>query len=256
MKRTLAFVLLISACAWAQSPIDGTWKINLNNAQFSQKPETFAIDKGTYTCSTCVEKISIKADGTDQKVPGAKSYDTLAVKTVDDKTVQMTRKKGGKVVGEETDTVGADGKSMTIKFKDYPPQGDPVTGTVMVSRAAAGPAGSHAVSGSWKTQKVDVSDRGLTVTFKSSKDGLMMSAPTGESYDAKFDGKDYPVKADRAGGTVSLKKVNDNTIEETYKQDGKPVAINTMTVTGDTMKYVAKDVRRGTTDSFTATKQK
>jgi hypothetical protein len=74
-----------------------------------------------------------------------------------------------------------------------------------------------------------------------------------ESYEAKFDGKDYPVTGE-AGGTVSLQKVNDNTIEETRKKDGKLIAVNKMTVEGNTMKVVSKD-RNGNVMSFTADKQ-
>jgi len=256
MRKLLGFVLLLPLFAWAQSPFDGTWKINLKNAQFAQKPDTFVLQKGEYTCSTCIPKIAVKADGADQKVPGAKGYDTLAVKQVNDKTVQFTRKKDGKAVGESTDTVSADGKTLTMEFKGYPPQGQPVTGKVILTRVSPGPVGAHAISGSWRTEKVEnVSEHGLIFTLKSTAGGFNMKTPTGESYEAKFDGKDYPVKGDRAGGTVSLKKVNDNSIEETYKQDGKPVAVNQMTVQGKTLKVVSKDVRRDTTESFTAEKQ-
>src|SRR5499425_913945 len=38
---------------------------------------------------------------------------------------------------------------------------------------------------------------------------------------AKFDGKDYAVKGDPDRDTVSLKKIDDNTIEVTNKKDGK-----------------------------------
>ena len=256
MKRLLAILLLVSACAWAQSPFDGTWKVNLSSAQFAQKPETIALQNGKYSCSTCPEKVNIIADGSDQKVAGAKEYDTLAVKQIDDRTVQFTRKKDGKVVGEATQTASADGKTIVVDFKQYPLQGDPVTGKVSLTRVSAGPSGSHAISGSWRTEKVEnVSEQGLTVTFKGTADGLSMTTPTGESYDAKFDGKDYPVQGDRAGGTVSLKKVNDTTIEETYKQDGKPTVVNQMTVAGNSLKFVTKDLRRGTTETITAQKQ-
>lgn len=256
MRKLLGIVLLLPLFAWAQSPFDGTWKVNLGSAQFSEKPDTVTLQNGEYTCSTCIPKIAVKADGADHKVPGAKGYDTIAVKQVDDKTIQSTRKKDGKIVGESTETVSADGKALTIDFKDYPPQGQPVTGKVVATRVSAGPAGAHAISGSWRTAKVEnISEQGLTFSFKSTADGLSMNQPTGESYDAKFDGKDYPVKSDRAGGTISLKKVNDNTIQETYKQDGKPVNVNEMTVQGNTMKVVSKDTRRGTTMTFTAEKQ-
>lgn len=256
MRKLMAFVLFLPLFAWAQSPFDGTWKVSLDTAQFSQKPDTFALHNGEYTCSTCAVKIAVKADGSDQKVPGAKGYDTLAVKQVDDKAVQFTRKKDGKVVSESTETVAADGKTLTTEFKEHPPQGQPVTGKVIMTRVSPGPPGAHAISGSWRTTKVEnVSEQGLTVTFKSTADGLSMETPTGESYDAKFDGKDYPVKGDRAGGTVSLKKVNESTIEETYKQDGKPVQVNQFTAQGKTLKVVSKNLRRGTTESFTAEKQ-
>lgn len=257
MKKLLPLLLLLPMFAWAQSSFDGTWKIDLNKAQLSQKPEQFQLKNGQYTCSTCVPKISIKADGTDQKVPGAKAYDTLAVKQVDDKTIEYTRKKDGKVVEESTDTVSPDGKSLTFKFKAYPPQGEPVTGSGTTTRVgAAAPAGAHAISGSWKLDKVDtVSDNGLTFTYKSNGDGLSMTSPTGESYDAKFDGKDVPVKNSRTNQTVTLKKLGDNHVLETFKEDGKVVATNDMTVNGSTMKIVSKDMRRGTTDNLDAQKQ-
>jgi len=256
VKKLLGLFLLLPLFAWGQSPFDGTWKIDLNNAQLSQKPEQFQLKDGQYTCSTCVPKESVKADGTDQKVPGAKAFDTLAVKQVDDKTVQFTRKKDGNTVEESTDSVSADGKTMTFKFKGYPPQGEPVTGSGTTTRVGAAPAGAHAISGSWKLNKVDsVSDNGLTFTYKSSADGLSMTSPTGESYDAKFDGKDSPVKNSRTNSMVSLTKTGDNHIVESFKEDGKVVYTNDMTVDGKTMKIVSKDMRRGTTDNFTAEKQ-
>ncbi len=255
MRKLLVFVLLLPLFAWAQSPFDGTWKADMSKTQFAQKPETFALEKGQYTCSTCTVKINVKADGSDQKVPGAKAFDTLAVKQVDDKTVQLTRKKDGKVVSESTDTVSADGKTLTEEFKMQPPQGEPVTGKVAYTRVSGPPAGAHAISGSWRVAKVNVSENALTITLKGTADGLSMSAPTGESYDAKFDGKDYPVKGDRAGDKVSLKKVNDNTIEETWKRDGKPLYVNTMTVEGKTLKVVSRNVKRGTTETYIAEKQ-
>jgi hypothetical protein len=256
MKKLVAFVLLVAGFAWAQSPLDGTWKVNLTNAQFTQKPLTFVLQKDRYSCTDCSIKVDVRADGSDQKVPEAKSYDTLAVKQLDERTVQFTRKKAGKVVYESTDTVSPDGKTLTEEFKEYPPQGQPVTGKVALTRVADGPQGGHALSGSWRVQKVEnVSEQGLTFTLKSTADGLSMSTPTGESYDAKFDGKDYPVKGDRAGGVVSLKKINDTTFEETYKQDGKPVQSSQFSVQGKTLKVDLKNLRRGTTESFTAEKQ-
>jgi hypothetical protein len=57
-----------------------------------------------------------------------------------------------------------------------------------------------------------------------------MASPSGESYDAKFDGKDYPVEGDPGHTMVSLKRISASPIEEVDKRDGKVVAINRMTV--------------------------
>jgi hypothetical protein len=256
MRRVFAVVLLLSLFAWAQSPFDGTWKIDASHAQFPQKPDTFVLQKGEYSCSTCVPKIGVKADGTDQKVAGAQEYDTLAVKPINDKAVQFTQKKDGKVVSESSETVSADGKTLTSEFKEYPPQGQPFTGRFVMTRVSPGPAGSHAISGTWKAAKIeDVSKDALTFTFKGTADGLSMKSGTGESYEATFDGKEYPVHGVRAASTVSLKKVKDNTIEETINREGKPFIVTRITAEGNTLKFVSKNQRRGTTTSFTAEKQ-
>jgi hypothetical protein len=178
MRKLLGLVLLVPFSASAQSPFDGTWRMSLNSTQFAEETDVFALDNGEYTCSTCSPKITVKADGADHEVAGDKDYDTLAVKQVDDRAVKFTRKKAGKVVGESTNTVSPDGSTLTLEFKDYPPGGQPMTGEIIFARAAPGPKGAHAISGAWRTAKVEkVSERGLTMTFKSTLDGLSMDLP-------------------------------------------------------------------------------
>ncbi len=255
-KWICVFVLSLPLSAWAQSPFDGTWKMNLGSTQFGRGPETFVLQNGEYICSTCTPKIAVKADGADHEVAGDKEYDTLAVKQVNDKTVQFTRKKKGKLVSESRDTVSPDGNTRTSEFKEYPPEGQPMSGKIIFTRAAPGLKGSHAISGAWRTVKVEnISEQGLTMTLKSTPDGLSMDLPFyHESYEAKFDGKYYPVKGE-TDGWVSLKKVNENTIVETRKRYGKMLAVNEMTVQGNTMKVISKNTDGNTMMSFTAEKQ-
>ncbi len=255
-KLASVFVMALPLSAWAQSPFNGTWRMNLSSAQFKDEPDVFALENGEYTCSSCIPKIAVKADGADHKVAGDKDYDTLAVKQVDDKTVQFTRKKAGRVVSQSTDTVSPDGNSLTVEFKDYRQEGQPMNSQTLFTRAAPGPKGTRAISGAWRTAKVEnVSEHGLTMTLKSTTDGMSMDLPFyRESYEAKFDGKEYPVKGE-AGGTVSLKKVNDNTILETRNRDGKFLALNEITVHGNTMSVISRDLRGNTMMSFIADKQ-
>jgi hypothetical protein len=258
MKKSLFAILLLPILAWAaQSPFDGTWKVDLNTAQFPEKPQVIVLQNGTFQCSTCDPKINVKADGTDQPIQGSTEIDRLAVKVVDNKTVETTSKKGARVVESSKTTASADGKTVTAEFTFYPEASkQPVTGKETLIRVAAGPSGSHAISGSWRIQKVSESESALTFTYKSSPDGLMMSDPIGESYDAKFDGKDYPIKG-ATGYTVSLTKMNDRSIDETDKRDGKAVTVNHMTVSADgkTLTIKSENKVQGTTATYTATKQ-
>jgi hypothetical protein len=57
--------------------------------------------------------------------------------------------------------------------------------------------------------------------------------PTHVQYDAKFDGKDYPATGFPVGDTVSVKRINANTIQSTQKKDGKTVMTVTSVVSKD-----------------------
>jgi len=257
MKKLLALLLFAPSMLMAQSPFDGTWMTKLDTAQFPKKPDKYLVDKGVYHCLTCVPKVEAKADGTDQKVTGHPYYDTVAIHVVDTNTVEVTQKKDGKTAYTETDTISSDGQTMTTKFIDST-EAKPVTGEITYTRADKAPAGAHAMSGSWRLQKVtSVSNNGLTATYQGTADGLKWSDPNGASYDAKFDGKDYPMQGDPGHTLVSLKRIGDDTIVETDKRDGKVVSVSRMTVSkdGKSMKVEFSDKERGTTTTFMMEKQ-
>ncbi len=258
MRRFVVLFLLLPLSAWAQtqSPFDGAWKFNISSAQFAEKPDIFSLHNGEYTCSTCSPKIDVKADGADHEVTGGQEHETLAVTEVNDKTVQFTRKKAGKVVNESTDTVSPDGNTLSVEYKDFPPGGQPTTGKIIFTRVARKPKGAHAISGSWRSSKVEnISEQDLTMTLKSTADGLSMDLPFyHESYEASFDGKEYPVKGE-TNGTVSLRKVNDSMIVETRRRDGKTLSVNDLVVQGNKLNVVSKDVNGNMLMSFTAERQ-
>lgn len=256
-KLVLALLLMAPVALFAQSPFDGTWMTKLDTAQFPQKPDRFTLNKGMYECWTCIPEVKVKADGTDQKVTGHAYYDTIAVRVVDDHTVEITRKKDGKVMFVNNDIVSADGNSMTSKFNDTSEQ-KPVTGEMTFTKIGKGPVGSHPLSGSWRVAKVNsVSDNGLTLTFKATADGLQMSDTNGASYDAKFDGKEVPMSGDPGNTMISLKRIDANTIEETDKRKGKVVGVTKMTVSSDgkTMNVEYNDTQQGTTTTYKMEKQ-
>lgn len=263
MKKLLfagcLMLLLLPVVGTAQSQFDGTWKFNPSSLQFDRKPDEYVLQNGMYDCKTCKPPISVKADGTDQKVTGHPYFDTMAVKADDNHNVEMTTKQAGKVVGTEKDSISSDGKTLTINWTDSgQPSGGTQTGTFMMTRVKAGPAGANLISGSWRAEKAEQStESGLLWTYKISGDEVMMTNPTGQSYTAKLDGADAPYKGDPGITSVSVKMHGKDTLEETDKRDGKVIGISRMMVTpdGKTMKISYEDKLHGTTTKGDAMKQ-
>ena len=238
--------------------ISGTWKADLASVQMDQKPDQLLLKDGQFSCATCTPPLTIAADGAFHAVTGRPYADSISVKVDDDHNVTRTSRKGGKVTNEGKYSVSSDGKTLTVTFTDSStPNAPPVKGSLSETRVAAAPAGAHAISGSWKPDKYNsVSEEGLTVTYKLDGDMLHMSSPAGSSYDAKLDGTDAPVKGDIGGTTVSVKKLADNSFEETAKRDGKVVSVTTFTVGADgKMNVTSEDKQANSTMKYVADKQ-
>lgn len=248
--------LLSTAVSSAQSPFDGTWKNEPSKEKRDPKPIVEYIAQGWYHCESCVPPLTVKADGTDQSVSD-QDVDTQNIKVVDDKTVSVVGKKDGKVAFEQTATVSADGKTLTVKGVGHPPNADkPVEYTTILKRVGTSHPDVHATSGKWLVVGGQASENAQVTTYKTNGDELTMTRPTGESYTAKFDGNDYPVKGSYGYDQVSLKRVNNNSFEETDKLKGKVIEVDTWTVSkdGKTLSVVAVEKPSGRTNTFVATK--
>ena len=97
-------------------------------------------------------------------------------------------------------------------------------------RIEKGPNGSHAISGSWRAYKTNRSRNGSIIRYKCTADRFIAETPLGEGFNAKFDGKDYPVKDDPGRTMVSAKLLSPDTVELTSKRNGEVVAIRRMSV--------------------------
>lgn len=262
VKKSVMLVLAATAfsplLALAQSPFDGTWKADINNAQLPKKPERYLLDKGVYHCLTCVPPVTVKADGEDHKVAGHPYYDTVSIRVIDPQTIEETDKKTGKTVATTTLKVSPDGTTSTVEFSDSSASNDaPVVGKAEFKRVAKGPTGSHAISGAWLATKYDaVSDNGLLLSFALEGSTLKFSNKLGQSYAAPLDGTEVPFVGDPGITSVSVKRIDDNTIKETDKRKGKPIWIGHMTVAADgkSMLLAWKDLLHGTSGTFNCVK--
>jgi hypothetical protein len=235
--------------------IDGTWKGDVSSVKFEQKPDEFLLQNGKYDCKSCIPPVSLAADGAYHPVASHAYYDEESVKVVDPKTVQMSTKLKGRETGHSTMTVSGDDKTLTINWTDTSvANAKPNTGSFEETRTASGPPGSHALSGSWTPAKIaSVNQEAITLTLKADADMLHLSSPTGTSYDAKLDGTPTPIKGDPAGATASVKKLSDNSYQETDTAGGKVVNVTTFTLGSDgKLTLVSEDPRNGSKTTWTA----
>jgi len=245
-----------AAAAGGVGALAGTWKADLSTVQIDSKPDTFLLKDGKFTCSTCTPPLEVAADGAMHPMTGRPYADAVSVKVVDDHTVARAAQKGGKETGSSTMKVSPDGNTLTVNWKDSStPNVPPVTGEFTETRVAAAPAGAHAVSGSWKANKISsVSDDALTETYTVDGDTVTMKS-AGQSYTAKLGGPEVPMQGDIGGTTVNVSKVGDNGIRETFHRDGKVVSETTSTLGGDgKLGVVVEDKRSGSTTKYSANK--
>ncbi len=258
MKKLMLSVLLLApAAALAASAFDGTWKARLDSIKVTGKPDAFVVAGGTWSCASCDPPIDkLPADGAWHRVSGHAFYDEMMVRVVDAHTVETSQKQGGKLMGVNTMTVSSDGNTLAGKFTGYSGT-QPTTGTYTEKRVAAGPAGAHALSGSWlQDQFTNANDATTLVQYAMTPEQFSMQS-NGQAYQAKFDGKQYPVTGDPGSTQVVLKKVNARTVHETDYRQGKVVDEIDLVAAGDGKSIVLtdKDVAHGQTTTMVLDKQ-
>jgi hypothetical protein len=258
MKRLLlGLVFLGPAIVSAQSAFDGVWRTNLESTDFVGK-ETYNLQDGLFRCSTCDPKVETRADGKDHALAGSPYYDTVNVRVVDDRTVEVVNKKAGKVAATVKLSASTDGKSLATEFVNVNKSGQQVSGKYMAIRLEPAPATAHRISGVWKPGKLDgLSENAMEITYKTTDDSLSMSDNAGNSYTAKLDGKDYPYKGDAGITAIAVRKIDARTIEETYKRNGKTVGVSRLTVApdGKTLSASYQDKLRDIAVKWTADKR-
>lgn len=226
-----------------------------------QGSNRYSLLNGIWRCDTCVPKIAIKADGRYHRINsslyyGAPYADLESVREVNGRSIEITDETNGKVVVTNKFTTSDDGKTLITDWKTISNSGDLNEGKFESQRIGDVPAEGNKVSGKWRPVTTNTSEDEITSTYKVTADGLSMSDPTGDSYSARFDGKEYPYKGDPGITSVSLKKIDEYTIEETDKRKGKVITVTRMTVDpdGKTMKVTVEDKLRKANITWTADK--
>jgi hypothetical protein len=139
--RLFAAFMWSAALAWAADPVVGTWKLNVSKSKFSPgpapkestriyeaRPEGIKVTVKTVQADGSAFTILITEnyDGKDYPVVGSPDYDTVELKKVNEQVAEATLMHGQIVVAHAKREISADGKTMTITYKESPDRARPV----------------------------------------------------------------------------------------------------------------------------------
>lgn len=248
LKTVFALSLMAPIYCFAQSPFDGTWVFD---PPIPQQPIEYTLANGSFRCSGCIVNVAVSADGEDHKVPASNYWDTVSVESLDSHAVEIIAKKNGKTMLTEFDAISPDGDTLTQLVTDTT-ETQPVITVTICHRISKGPADSSVLNGTWRAAIVHRSGSGSIITYKCTPEAFSGETPLGEKFNAKFDGKFYPVEDDPGKTMVSAKLISPSEVELTHKRQGKIVSVSDMTVTSDAktihVRFDNKDT--GTTTNF------
>jgi hypothetical protein len=259
VKSLASFVMLLPTVAWANgpagwtwsdNPFEGSWVIQPELTTFGMRSPILSLERGEFRRSDCkTEPIDVPADGAAHGVKGQPLFDTISVRVLDPKRVEIVEKNTDKPAWKGMYTVSANGRSMRLEFEDDRAT-KPVTGALEYMREGDAPAGAHAVSGTWRPEKLTrLSSSGQTVTFAMQRKdterdlevapgpnfyaGFAFTGGDGRSAEGKLDAHDFPLNGYLPGATIALNRLQPNILQFNRSQNGVLVELTRAMVASD-----------------------
>ena len=147
----LSFAVLFAAAAVCVAADDvnmGTWKLDEAKSKIgagAPKNTTVVYEAAGDSVKVIVDGVGAdgkpshnewtgKFDGKDYPLTGDPTADTRSYKQIDPRTLELTNKKGGKVVVSGKITVSADGKTRTVSTKGMDTNGKKVATTAVYNK--------------------------------------------------------------------------------------------------------------------------
>ena len=230
MRKGLLFVLLLLftlPCLAADSPWNGSWKLNEAKSKLTGTTVTFTKEGDMYVVDEGTVKFKFACDG--------KEYPTLADRTItctqSGSVYTTVAKVGGTVLSTTTHTISSDGDTITETSTGTRPDGTAFKNSSVSKRVGAG----QGLVGTWKDVKVKSSVPDVMV-LQVNGDTLRFEDPAyKEVSETKLDGTPGPITGGSAppGLTYASTAEGSSKVTGTVMLDGKVLGKQEMTLSAN-----------------------
>lgn len=221
LNRTFQWLLvacLVTGTLWAaDNPFVGDWKLNPSRSKLTDVMKVEGVGANKYAFNFGGGPETIVLDGTDQ--PGGYGT-TLSVAVEGPHNWKVIRKRDGRMLLSATWNLSEDGSTLTDHFTGFNPNGSTYNLNYVYKRKAGG----SGFAGEWVSRSETVNSVIVLQVRPYEGDGLSFIDPSADvTRNVKFDGRDYPNVGPNVtpGSTSSIRRVNEHTLEMTYKINGK-----------------------------------
>ena len=196
----------------------GKWKFNPDKSQLNgltYKVEDAGNNQYKFVFGDDAETVTV-----DGKPTMTKYGNTWSVTKSGSNAWHWVTKRNGKTTSDAMWTVSDDGATSTYVSTETRADGSTSHDETKLKRTA----GTSGLVGTWESTEIKIGSPSTIEIAMWEKDGYSIKIPIykGET-NFKLDGKDYTPKGPRVakGTTISGKKIDDRTMELTYKLNGK-----------------------------------
>src|SRR5690349_11896774 len=227
----LLVVCLTVGTLWAANdPFVGKWKVNPSESKLIDEMKVEAVGENKYVFTFSPDAVdTIVADGTDQP---AMSGTTLSITVKGPNSWEIVRKMKGRTLLKADWTLSEDGQTLKDAFTQYLPDGMtlfsqplPNGSTLFLPYVYERTAGNSGFPGTWDSESAKVKTGIELLVQPYQGDGLSFKRSDEEMVKRiKLDGSDYPdldPKGGDNGAAYAGRRVNEHSLEITYKSKGK-----------------------------------
>ncbi len=231
MRVFIALLSLIGASPLAaDESFVGNWKLNPDKSQFNglqYKIEDAGGGQYRFIFGNDVETMTL-----DGKAHVTKYGDTWSIKATGANSWESTNQRDGTVTATSKWTISDDGKAFTTIDESMRPDGSTGRTESTLKRTD----GTSGLAGTWESASVKVMSPLPVEIKKWQRNGYSYIVPAYKlRLNFKLDGKDYILRGPRVaqGTTVSASKIDDHTLELTYKWRGKTTVTHRWELSAD-----------------------